>query len=189
MSTHKPSTAERKRAKFVSAYCTSLNGTQAAIAAGYAPKSARITGSKLLTIPNIQRAIQEKLDAIAERADLTAERVTRELVRVAFADIRKLVDADGNLKAIHELTEDEQAQIASVETERRVLEGKDEEGKKTRGATVVVRIRRWDKLRALEICTEILGMRKGVDPSGVSSLAITIVPWKDPRKRRRRSGP
>jgi phage terminase small subunit len=188
--TRKPRATDRKRAKFVGAYCTTLNATQAAIAAGYSAKTARVQGSRLLLNAAIQRAIREKLDGIAERADLTAERVTRELVRVGFSDLRKLVDTEGNLKGIHELSEDEQAQIASVETERRVVEEKGEDGTKSRGATVVTKLRRWDKLRALEICADVLGMRKAADASGTgSTLRITIVPYDAARPSKPRTNP
>ena len=39
-------------------------------------------------------------------ADITAQRVLLELARVGFSDIRKIVDADGRLKALIDLDDD-----------------------------------------------------------------------------------
>lgn len=51
-----------KERKFVFKYIElNLNGNKAAIAAGYAPKSARVTASRLLTKANIKAAVEEYL--------------------------------------------------------------------------------------------------------------------------------
>lgn len=55
------------------------NGSEAAIAAGYSPKSARQQASRLLTKANIQRAIQERLAAL----EMDADEVLRKLVEQA----------------------------------------------------------------------------------------------------------
>jgi len=50
---------DAKRAKFVYEYLIDYNGTQAAIRAGYAKKSAKVTASRLLTNDNVKRAIDD----------------------------------------------------------------------------------------------------------------------------------
>ncbi len=44
---------------FAREYVKDLNGTRAAIAAGYSRKTARVTASQLLTKPNIQKLLAE----------------------------------------------------------------------------------------------------------------------------------
>lgn len=64
-------TSRRERA-FVSIYLAQapqFNGAEAARQAGYAPKSARVTASKLLAKPNIQAIVQEHLDRLKANAD------------------------------------------------------------------------------------------------------------------------
>lgn len=51
-----------KHEVFCKEYLIDLNGNQAAIRAGYAPDSARITASKLLTDANILARIKELMD-------------------------------------------------------------------------------------------------------------------------------
>ncbi len=46
-----------KQARFVDEYLVDLNASQAAIRAGYSPKTARFIGCEDLTKPNIQAAI------------------------------------------------------------------------------------------------------------------------------------
>lgn len=57
-----------KHEVFCKEYLIDLNGNQAAIRAGYAPDSARITASKLLTDANILARIKELMD---ERSKIT----------------------------------------------------------------------------------------------------------------------
>jgi phage terminase small subunit len=96
-----------------------FNGTQAATRAGYAPKSARVTASVLLTKPNIQAALEAERDGRRQRLQVSIDRVVQEAARLAYADIRRLFDADGRIKAVHELDEDIAAAVASIEVVRR----------------------------------------------------------------------
>lgn len=54
-----------KQALFVEEYALDHNAARSARASGYAERSARITGSQLLTNPNVSRAIQALEDAAA----------------------------------------------------------------------------------------------------------------------------
>jgi phage terminase small subunit len=70
--------ARDRRARFVEEYLVDLNATQAAIRAGYSPRTARSQGSDLLTKPDIQAAIQAGMDARAQRVGMTADEILRE---------------------------------------------------------------------------------------------------------------
>ncbi len=61
-----------------------MNGTKAAIAAGYAPKSARVTASQLLAKPNIEAAVEAACHARQARTQVTADAVVQQLARIAF---------------------------------------------------------------------------------------------------------
>ena len=67
-------------------YLVDLNGQQAATRAGYAPRNARVTASKLLTKPNIQARIAELTAEAQARVEITGDDVLRELARYAFPD-------------------------------------------------------------------------------------------------------
>lgn len=59
----------QKRQQFVIEYTIDWNATQAAIRAGYSEKTAGSIGHDLLKIPEIQAAIQERIDTIAMSKD------------------------------------------------------------------------------------------------------------------------
>lgn len=72
----------------MSAHSTEIpNGREAAIRAGYAPKSASVTASKLLKKANIAECISTALARIAEKQEVRAGDVVRETRNIAFSNI------------------------------------------------------------------------------------------------------
>jgi phage terminase small subunit len=65
--------------QFVAEYALSRNATQAAIKAGYSPRTARQTGFENLTKPDIRAAVAKYEAEAAERLAVTRERVLAEL--------------------------------------------------------------------------------------------------------------
>lgn len=77
--------------RFVDEYLVDLNGTQAAIRAGYSPDSARQMASENLSKPYIQAAIADARKAQQERTQVDADRVVTEAWNIMLADPRELV--------------------------------------------------------------------------------------------------
>src|SRR5437879_2160483 len=102
-----------KQQLFVKEYLVDLIATHAAIRAGYSQRNAKQIGYNLLAKPQVARAVAEAQAKRAEKLDITAERVLRELARIGFADPRKLFTEDGRLKPIGELDDETAASIAS----------------------------------------------------------------------------
>ena len=75
-----------KQAAFVREYLIDLNATQAAIRAGYSAKTAHVLAANLLSNVKVQGAIQNGVNARAEKAEVSAERVLKELCCLAFYD-------------------------------------------------------------------------------------------------------
>lgn len=80
-----------RKLRFVDEYIIDLNHTAAAIRAGYAAKTARTVGSKLALEPEVADAILAAMADRSARTHVTADRVVRELARIAFASIRDTV--------------------------------------------------------------------------------------------------
>lgn len=80
-----------KQQRFVDEYLIDLNATQAAIRAGFSAKTARQAGNRLLTNVDIQQAIQSGMEARSGRVAITQDMVLRELAKIGFSDIRKVV--------------------------------------------------------------------------------------------------
>jgi phage terminase small subunit len=74
-----------KQRQFVQVYCESFNATKAALAAGYAKKSARMQGSRLLTNDNIKSAVKAVLALASMEPEEIAARWTA-LARAGLSD-------------------------------------------------------------------------------------------------------
>lgn len=81
-----------KQQRFVDEYLIDLNATQAAVRAGYSPKTARSVAAENLTKPNIQAAVEKARQAQSERTKLTADDILRMYHAIATADPNELVE-------------------------------------------------------------------------------------------------
>lgn len=110
-----PDLLSDKQKAFVNEYLIDLNATQAAIRAGYSPKTAREQASRLLTNINIQAFLAQRQKVREARTEITQDRVLQELYRLCFVDVRKYFNADGSAKPITELDDDAAAALAGFE--------------------------------------------------------------------------
>src|ERR1700678_197187 len=67
-----------------------------------APETISNEGYKLTQNPEVAARIAELQELRLRRHKVTADRVIAEMAKLAFGDIRKAYNADGNLKAITE---------------------------------------------------------------------------------------
>jgi phage terminase small subunit len=86
--------------RFCQEYIIDFNGARAARDSGFAKRSARVTASKLLTNPNIQKRIQQLMNDRSERTKITQDMVLRELAILGFSDFKHYgqIDKDGALE-------------------------------------------------------------------------------------------
>jgi phage terminase small subunit len=78
----------QRHSLFIREYLIDRNATQAAIRAGYNPKTAYAQGHRLLKNAEIAAQIEAATTALMESLEVTKERITRELAAIAFSDIR-----------------------------------------------------------------------------------------------------
>lgn len=71
-----------KEKSFCENYLIDHNATQAAIRAGYAKNSARVTASRMLSKANILNEIEKLSSIVTEKVLITAEDVARDLIEV-----------------------------------------------------------------------------------------------------------
>jgi phage terminase small subunit len=140
-----------KQLAFVREYLVDMNATQAAIRVGYSAKTAGEQASRLLADVRISDAIMEAVAGRAERTEITADRVLKELHALAFFDTRNLFNADGTLKAIPELDAVSATALGGFELQ----ETTGEDGK-TRVVTKKVKL--LDRNSAIEKAMRHLGM-------------------------------
>lgn len=68
--------------RFVDEYLIDLNGSAAAVRAGYSAKSARVTASRLLTKANILEEVGKRFAAMQSRLEMNADDVRREFIKI-----------------------------------------------------------------------------------------------------------
>lgn len=117
-----------KQKRFVEEYLIDLNGTQAAIRAGYAPRSADVTAARLLANARIGTAITAAQASRSERTRVDADWVLARLAQEADADVADLYDATGAVKPVHDWPLIwRKGLVAGIETVRQEV-GQDDDG-------------------------------------------------------------
>lgn len=168
--TSKAAAAERRKA-FAREYIRNgRNGTQAAITAGFAPKSADVTAAQLLGDPRVRALIDEMTASAAQISGLSLERTLQEVARLAYADPRRMFRPDGTLIPVHEMDDDVAATVASFEHETKVTDGEDGIGTIAR----VAKLKTWDKNAALEKAMKHLGLYERDNAQRGENLAVTV---------------
>lgn len=138
---------------FAQGVARGLTADQAYEAAGYKPN--RHNAARLKTNEHIASRIEEIVSAGAAIAEIDVARTLKELVRLGTSDIRKLFDANGQLRAIHDMDDDTAAAISAIEVVAKPGLP-DEDG--NRDVEYVHKIKLWDKNSALEKIGKHLGM-------------------------------
>jgi phage terminase small subunit len=134
--------------RFWEEYRVDFNGTQAAIRAGYSPKTARQYAVELLRNERGQEYLRLLMSEQQERTNITADCVLKELAHVGFSRITDVIDIEsGSIKK--KVPEKAKAAINSVQVTRRTI--KEE-------STVDIKVRMHDKIRALEKLGTHLGL-------------------------------
>jgi phage terminase small subunit len=151
-----------KRDKFVREYLANGgHGSNAAIAAGYSKTEAATRACTLLKRQDVQEALAEAQAEYLRRTDVSAERVFRELAKIAFLNPKRVLGVGGPksgsgarigagtwmIRKLQDIADEDTCAIASV---KHFNEGKG----KTRDE-----VKFHDKLRALDILSKCLGMQ------------------------------
>ena len=171
-----------KQQRFVDEYLVDLNATQAAIRTGYSPKTAGSQGFELLKKPEIAAAVRAAQARLAQKIEVTQERVVAELAKIGFANMADYMRAgpDGDpYLDFSALTRDQAAALTEVTVE----DFKDGRGEDVRDVRRV-KFKLADKRAALVDLGKHLGLfTEKIEHSGavtITSIARRIV---DPEKK------
>lgn len=151
-----------KRLRFCQEYLVDLNGTQAAIRAGYSPRSANEQAARMLAQDSVARYVQSQMDKRAAKLEIKAQDVLRDLDRIAHADIRKLFADDGTVKPPADWPDDVAMFVASIEVEELF---DPPFGKDRTQIGVVKKVRLWPKVESLKLLAQhlkLLGENAGL---------------------------
>lgn len=168
-----------KQERFVEEYLIDLNGAQAAIRAGFSPKTAAEQACRMLKRGQVKDAIDRAMAERSKRTGITQDRVLRELARLAFvnpADVMNLNEAI----VMDEASIDDLAAIASVKVKTIPTED---------GDIVEREVKLYDKNKSLDMLNRHLGIyndklevkNEGEDKKldAISELLKQMKPLKD----------
>jgi phage terminase small subunit len=144
-----------KQRRFVAEYLIDLNATQAAIRAGYSAKTAQQQGSRLLLNVVVQEELSKQQSKVAERLEITKDRIVDELAKIGFSNMldymRAGPDGDPYLD-FSGLTRDQAAALSEVTVED-FKDGRGEDARDVRR----VKFKLHDKKGALVDLAKMLG--------------------------------
>lgn len=162
-----------KQKAFIEEYLVDLNATQAAIRAGYAKKTADVTGPRLLGNVRVAAAIAKRQQERSERVQITQDAVLSELMKLGFSNMMDYmtVKQDGTAYVdLSKLTREQAAAIQEITVDE-YIEGRGDDAHLVKK----VKVKLADKKSSLELLGKHLGMfadRLKADVDG--SLTIKV---------------
>lgn len=148
-----------RQERFVEEYLVDLNGTQAAIRAGYSARTANEQSTRLLANVHVAEAVARAKAERSARLGLHADRVLLELAAIGFARMPDYAEwgtgSQMRLKRSGELTDMQSAAVAQiVETEKFIKSTGEDEQLMSRERSIKLH----DKLGALKLLGNHIGM-------------------------------
>lgn len=167
----------RKQERFVEEYLIDLNATQAAIRAGYSPSSANAIGGENLAKPIIKAAIDKAMAEQSRRTGINADRVIRELAKIAFLRADEVIDID-RAQVRQDAGADDLAAIAGVKVKYVPKKEINDDGEVVFVEAVEREIRFCDKLKALDMLAKHLGAYDGkkAEDGQAAETGIALMP-------------
>lgn len=142
-----------------------FNATKAAQIAGYSEHTATEIGHENLIKPHIKNRNRELTEQRLKDAGYQVDRIIKEIVDIAFADITQFQNKEGKI----EIDSQKQPTAAIKEIKQHILLGDEKKGIKT------VEIKLHDKKWALEMLSKLLDMKSGDENINIKGIPITEI--------------
>lgn len=166
-----------KQEMFCREFLIDLNGTQAAIRAGYSAKTANRIATENLSKPDIKRRIEELKQQRQEVIGVDASYVLQRLIDIDQMDARDILNDDGSVKPIYDWPDVWRQSISGVD----LMEISNSENV----AATLKKIKWPDKIKNLELLgrhVSVAAFKDRLELSGNVGLAERM------KKARERSG-
>lgn len=136
-----------RQEQFCLEYIIDLNGTQAAIRAGYAKKTANTTASKLLAKDNIAKRVDFLKNRRQVKCNIDAQWVLNRLNEIDSLDVIDILDDEANILPIRQWPKAWRISISGLDVQKLMAAGKDPDAMQS----AVLKIKWPDKTRNLEL--------------------------------------
>lgn len=144
-----------KQLLFTAEYIKDFNGKSAAIRAGYSPRTAKETASRLLTNVNIYKVIRRNMDQRLEKARIEADYVLQRLVAIDRMSIDQILNDDFSVKPLSEWPQIWLEMLAGLDV-KELHEGR---GDAREMAGALKKLKWPDKLKTLELIGKHIDVR------------------------------
>jgi phage terminase small subunit len=151
-----------RQQKFVAEFLKDLNVTNAAKRCGLSAKTAGVAGHRMLKIISVEAAINEALKRRQKKAEITQERVLKEIAAVALSDITRTTEIRNGRVSVRDTTNWDDESRLSV---RSVQETTTKDG----GS---LRVDMHDKMAALKLLAAHVGIGRYVDDERAAQDSI-----------------
>lgn len=164
-----------RQQRFCQEYLIDLNGSRAAVRAGYSEVGCATQAGRLLTNAEICSEIAKLRAAQEKRLEITADRVLKEWGKIAFATLGDYITVLGDGTAIvdlSEMTPDQAAALGEITIDE-YSEGPKEKPRQVKK----IKIKLGDKKGALDSIAKHLGMftNKEVDLEGFKLIFSSVL--------------
>lgn len=111
---------QEQQQRFADEYLIDFNATAAYARAGYKSKGAAAwtAASRLLGNPNVQKYLATRRTELTRRIEVDQAGALQNIIDMAQGDIRCLINEDGDIKPLNELTREQACLIQGFEAER-----------------------------------------------------------------------
>jgi len=141
-----------KQTAFVTEYIKDFNGTQAAIRAGYSPKTANEQAAQLLAKLSIQEAVKAYQDKASAEAEISLKWWLKKMKQLADFDPRRFFDENGDFRPVGKLDDDCAAALAGFDIQEILIGSGDDKQLAT-----VKRVKFIDRKGVLDLIGKHLG--------------------------------
>lgn len=155
----------KRQERFCEEYMIDLNGTQAAIRAGYSPDSAAQIAYENMRKPEIRARIETMQAERSKRTGINQDRVLREIAAVAFASGGDIIDFETG-KIRKNLSEEDRAAIVGMKIKYSPYAD---------GGIVEQEIKLAPKMDALQMLGDHLGIFDGKGKADVETNLLEIL--------------
>lgn len=153
-----------KQLRFVDEYLIDLNATQAAIRAGYSPKTADRIGAELLGKTWVADAVATGKAERSQKTQIDANYVLNRLVEIDQMDVLDILDDDGNMKPVREWPKVWRTTLSGMDINRLKTLGEGENAVES----VLQKIKWPDKVKNLELIGKHVDVQAFKDQLGLS---------------------
>jgi phage terminase small subunit len=154
------------REVFVSEYLVDLNGTAAAIRAGYSEKTANEQAARLLADPMVKAAIQSRLRKRKKNNEELAQALIEELTAIALSNVGDVLEFDDKGVTVKPSSELELETLAILSEVSCIADKK----------STKVSVKMHDKISAIRLLMQHLGMFELPKLSNQGEVVIVKIP-------------